>query len=78
MHISEATREKVLGLVREYNYIPNQIAKGLQSSNSNTIGVVTYDISDPYVSKIVVSIESARPMVSVSLSAIPARKRHMN
>ena len=58
MHISEATREKVLGLVREYNYIPNQIAKGLQSSNSNTIGVVTYDISDPYVSKIVVGIES--------------------
>lgn len=58
MHISEATREKVLGLVREYNYIPNQIAKGLQSSNSSTIGVVTYDISDPYVSKIVVSIES--------------------
>lgn len=58
MHISEATREKVLGLVQEYNYIPNQIAKGLRSNNSNTIGVVTYDISDPYVSEILKGIES--------------------
>lgn len=58
MHISEATREKVLGLVQEYNYIPNQIAKGLRSNNSNTIGIVTYDISDPYASEIVRGIES--------------------
>lgn len=57
MHISEATREKVLGLVQEYNYIPNQIAKGLRSNNSNTIGIVTYDISDPYASEIVSGIE---------------------
>ena len=58
MHISEATREKVMGLVKEYNYIPNQIAKGLRRNNSDTIGVVTYDISDPYVSEIVRGIES--------------------
>lgn len=58
MHISEATKEKVMGLVREYNYVPNQIAKGLRSNNSNTIGVVTYDISDPYVSEIIIGIES--------------------
>lgn len=58
MHISEATREKVLGLVQEYNYIPNQIAKGLRKNNSDTIGVVTYDISDPYASEIVRGIEA--------------------
>ncbi len=58
MHISEATREKVLGLVQEYNYIPNQIAKGLRRNNSDTIGVVTYDISDPYVVEIVRGIEA--------------------
>ncbi|MCI8374152.1 MAG: LacI family transcriptional regulator [Lachnospiraceae bacterium] len=57
MHISEATKERVLELVQEYNYIPNQVARSLRSSNSNTIGVVTYDISDPYVSEIVRGIE---------------------
>lgn len=58
MHISDATREKVLSLVQEYNYVPNQIAKGLRRNNSDTIGVVTYDISDPYVSEIVRGIEA--------------------
>lgn len=58
MHISEATREKVLGLVRQYHYVPNEIAKGLRSKSSNTIGVITYDIADPFVAKIVIGIES--------------------
>lgn len=67
MHISEATREKVLALVQEYNYIPNQIAKGLRSNNSDTIGVVTFDISDPYVSEIVKGIESVSKANGISV-----------
>lgn len=67
MHISEATRQKVLDLVKEYNYVPNQIAQGLRSSSSNTIGVVTYDISDPYVSEIVKGIESVCKANSISV-----------
>ena len=59
MHISEATRERVLGLVQQYHYVPNEIAKGLRRKSSNMIGVITYDIADPYVSKIVIGIESA-------------------
>lgn len=47
-----------MGLVQEYNYIPNQIAQGLRRNNSDTIGVVTYDISDPYVIEIVRGIEA--------------------
>lgn len=58
MHISEATREKVLGLARQYHYVPNEIAKGLRSKSSNMIGVITYDIADPYVAKILTGIES--------------------
>jgi LacI family transcriptional regulator len=58
MHISEATRERVLGLVQQYHYVPNEIAKGLRRKSSNMIGVITYDIADPYVSKIVIGIES--------------------
>jgi LacI family transcriptional regulator len=58
MHISEATRERVLGLARQYHYVPNEIAKGLRRKSSNMIGVITYDIADPYVAKIVIGIES--------------------
>lgn len=58
MHISESTRKKVLDLANELNYVPNQMAKGLRSNSSSTIGVVTYDISDPYVSEIVRGIET--------------------
>lgn len=58
MHISEATKKRVLELVDELDYVPNQMAKGLRSKNSNTIGIVTYDISDPYVSEIVRGIET--------------------
>ena len=58
MHISEATREKVLALVQKYHYVPNEIAKGLRRKSSNMIGVITYDIADPFVSKIVKSIET--------------------
>jgi LacI family transcriptional regulator len=58
MHISDATKERVLGLVQQYHYVPNEIAKGLRRESSNMIGVITYDIADPYVSKIVIGIES--------------------
>jgi LacI family transcriptional regulator len=58
MHISEATKERVLGLVKQHHYVPNEIAKGLRRKSSNMIGVITYDIEDPFVSKIVIGIES--------------------
>jgi LacI family transcriptional regulator len=58
MHISEATKERVLGLVQQYHYVPNDIAKGLRRKSSNMIGVITYDITDPFVSKMVIGIES--------------------
>jgi LacI family transcriptional regulator len=58
MHISKATRERVMGLVQQYHYVSNEIAKGLRRKSSNMIGVVTYDIADPFVSKIVTAIEA--------------------
>ncbi|MBC5690083.1 LacI family DNA-binding transcriptional regulator [Mediterraneibacter sp. NSJ-55] len=67
MHISEATKERVMELVKAYNYVPNQIAKGLRSKNSNTIGIVTYDIADPYVSQIIVGVESVSKANDISV-----------
>ena len=58
MHISEATRERVLGLVQQYHYVPNEFAKGLRNKRSNMIGVIAYDITDPFVTKMLIGIES--------------------
>ena len=74
MHISEATKERVMELVKAYNYVPNQIAKGLRSKNSNTIGIVTYDIADPYVSQIIVGVESVSKANDISVLICKDRK----
>lgn len=67
MHISEATREKVLGLVQQHHYVPNEIAKGLRRKNSNMIGVITYDIADPFVAKVITGIESTCKAKGISV-----------
>ena len=45
--ISTDTREKILALAREYNYVPNLSARGLVHSKTNTIGVLISGLSEP-------------------------------
>jgi LacI family transcriptional regulator len=45
--ISAETRQKILDLVREYNYVPNLSARGLVHSKTNTIGVLISGLSEP-------------------------------
>ncbi len=47
-NISEATRKKVLGLMKEYNYVPNKIAQSLVTKKTKTIGLVIPDIRNPF------------------------------
>ncbi|AUG57744.1 LacI family DNA-binding transcriptional regulator [Acetivibrio saccincola] len=44
--IPEATREKVLKAIREYNYYPNASARRLAGSKSSTLGLFIVDIKD--------------------------------
>jgi len=43
--VNEATRERVLAVIKELGYRPNAIARGLASRKSTTVGVVTADVS---------------------------------
>jgi LacI family transcriptional regulator len=43
--ISDKTKEKVMRAVKELNYQPNNIAKSLKSKKTNTIGIITEDIT---------------------------------
>ncbi|HKM44495.1 MAG TPA: LacI family DNA-binding transcriptional regulator [Dysgonamonadaceae bacterium] len=51
--IGEETRERVLNLAKEYNYLVNRNARSLKTNNNQLIGVITPDIQNPFFSWIV-------------------------
>ncbi len=55
--INKDTAEKIRRLAAELNYQPNQIAKSLKSSKSNTIGLIVADISNPFSASLARIIE---------------------
>lgn len=55
--ISDKTRERVQETARELGYFPDQLARGLRTKRSNTIGLIIPDISNPFFSTIARNIE---------------------
>lgn len=56
---SARTREKVLNVIREQNYVPNYMASQLGKKHSNTIAVMIEDIQNQYFAEILKAIENA-------------------
>jgi len=56
--ISEAVCKKVIAAAKEMNYQPNQIAKGLRTGKTNTIGLIIADIANPFFGKLGREIEN--------------------
>lgn len=52
--ISQGTKEKILKIMREQNYVPNKLAQGLVTKKTNTIGLLIPDIRNPLDRKSVV------------------------
>ena len=57
MNISETTKEKILRIAAEYDYVPNIMAKGLKGDHTNTLGIILPDITNPFFSTIARGIE---------------------
>jgi LacI family transcriptional regulator len=55
--ISEKTREKILAVAKELGYRPNLFAKSLRTKKTNLIGVVVWELTDPFFSEILQAIE---------------------
>ena len=49
--VDKEKKEKILELIDRYDYRPNQIAKALQASRSNTVGFVVPHINSPYYAR---------------------------
>ncbi|MBE7725677.1 MAG: LacI family transcriptional regulator [Enterocloster citroniae] len=58
-YISEATRENVYRVMKELNYQPNEVARSLSKSKTNTIGVIVPHIVHPYFAKLISNLEKA-------------------
>lgn len=50
--ISEATRQRVLEIVKKYNYIPNAMAGSLVTKRTGIIGLILPDITNPFFPEI--------------------------
>ena len=56
--ISVRTRTRVWKVARKLGYRPNLFARSLRSQRSQTVGVVVFDITDPYCTQILRGIEN--------------------
>ncbi|MHC1749504.1 MAG: LacI family DNA-binding transcriptional regulator [Cellulosilyticaceae bacterium] len=55
-YVKEATRERVMQAIEEADYVPSAIARGLSKNETNTIGVIIPDITNPHFGEIIKGI----------------------
>jgi LacI family transcriptional regulator, galactose operon repressor len=58
-YIPPHTKERIEKAARRLGYRPNQLARSLRSSRNHTLGVMVFDITDPYCTPIVRGIENS-------------------
>lgn len=51
--INEETKQKVMDVIKQYNYIPNNSARNLKRSVSKTIGVLVKGMTNPFFTKMI-------------------------
>ncbi|NMB55507.1 MAG: LacI family transcriptional regulator [Leptolinea sp.] len=55
--VSASMRQKILDIARELDYQPNQIARGLATNQTTTVGLVVPDNSNPFFAQIARGVE---------------------
>lgn len=56
-NISSATRQRILDIIKEYNYVPNRIASSMITKKTHAIGLVIPDIANPFFPEIARGVE---------------------
>ncbi len=57
-NVTADTRERVLGAIRELEYVPSAVARSLSSQRTHTLGMVTTDVSDHFFAEAVAGAEA--------------------
>ncbi|HET7207444.1 MAG TPA: LacI family DNA-binding transcriptional regulator [Terriglobales bacterium] len=58
-YIPQITKKKIEGAAKRLGYRPNLFARSLRSKRSHTVGVMVFDMTDPYCTLILRGIESS-------------------
>ena len=56
-YVSVATKEKILKVAKELNYVPNSVARSLRSKRTLTLGVLIPNLDNPFYSSYVRGIQ---------------------
>ncbi|WP_315823124.1 LacI family DNA-binding transcriptional regulator [Paraflavitalea speifideaquila] len=68
--ISKETKEKVIALANELNYVPNPYASSLRKHKSKTIAVIIPEIANNYFTLAINGIESVAQQKATMCSSI--------
>ena len=55
--VPEVTRRRVLESIEAVRYVPNTLARGLKTRRTNAVGVIVTDLTNPFFTEIVRSLE---------------------
>jgi len=58
-NVRQEKKEKILKLIKKYDFKPNALARGLSDTRSKVIGIIAADVRNPFYSEIFVSCELA-------------------
>lgn len=71
-HVSDETRQKVMALITELDYIPNQLARDLSRGKTQKIGVVIPHTSHPYFTQLINGLLDAAKTTDYQLVMMPS------
>lgn len=66
-NVKPETRQKVLDVIKQLNYRPNAVARGLASKKTTTVGVVIPQITDPYFAELALGIDDVASMYKYNI-----------
>ncbi|MHC0552867.1 LacI family DNA-binding transcriptional regulator [Salinicoccus sp. CNSTN-B1] len=59
-YASPDVRQRVFEAAKRLNYKPNEVARALNTSRSNVVGVLVPDITNPYFPKVIRGLKMRR------------------
>ena len=65
--VNDETRERIKAVIRDLQYVPNAMARGIRAEKTRTIGLIIQDINNPYYPGIVLGVESTAQKLGFSL-----------
>ncbi|MDZ5034705.1 LacI family DNA-binding transcriptional regulator, partial [Clostridium perfringens] len=66
-YVKDETKEKVLKVIEEMNYVPSAIARSLSRRETSTIGIIVPDITNPYFGEIIKGISKIAEEVGLNI-----------